>query len=261
MQGDGQCQSKTMRRMGFESRISDAHYTTGSEYERSSKRMLRGLVADSPALHILDVGCGTGLNASFLAKSGHSIVGVDVSEVAVERFCSAGFDGIVCDVASEKLPFPDDSFDLVYASEVIEHCVDTPSFLSQLFRVVKPGGMLMLSTPNSAFWPYRILGVLGQTSSEYQHPGHVRFFSLRSLSRAIESAGFTIADVSARHMYLLLGSGFDAFEPALRLLRFEKERRFATGGHFWQLSRFAARANGFWADTLFVTAAKPLPAR
>lgn len=219
--------------------------------------MMRAMVPAQPALRILDVGCGTGLNASFLTAAGHSVVGVDVSPVAIERFRERGYEGLVCDVESEGLPLTDNSFDLIYASEVIEHCTDTATFLKELYRVLKPDGKLYLSTPNSAFWAYRILGVLGRTASEYQHPGHVRFFSKRSLRRSVEAAGFSVSQFSARHMYLVLGSAFDLIGGLLRARGFERESRFATGGHFWQFSRFAPSASGFWADTLFVVAIKP----
>jgi hypothetical protein len=58
--------------------------------------------------------------------------------------------------------------------------------------------------------------------SETQHPGHVRFFSRRSLSGAIESAGFAVEAVSARHMYVLLPSAVaDPLAPVLRRLSSE----------------------------------------
>jgi len=191
-----------------------------------------------------------------LRLAGHTVVGTDVSPVAIEKFKAQGWEGVLCDLETQKLRFPDGSFDLVYASEMIEHCADSRAVLSEISRLLKPGGMLVLSTPNSAFWPYRILALLGQTPSEYQHPGHVRFFSKRSLLNTIESAGFEIVSTSARHMYIVLGSFGDPFAPLLRLFGFEKESRFATGGSFWQLSRFSRRPSGFWADTLFVVACK-----
>jgi len=52
-------------------------------------------------------------------------------------------------------------------------------------RVLKAGGRLVLSTPNSAFWLYRLLGLLGYTVGELQHPKHFQFFSRRSLLRLL----------------------------------------------------------------------------
>jgi SAM-dependent methyltransferase len=239
----------------LEERISNAQYRTDSEYERSSKRFMRALVPSAAPLRILDVGCGTGLNAGHLARHGHQVVGIDLSPVAIEKFRARGFQGIVCDIEAGLPPFPTASFDLVYASEVIEHCVDTLGFLRSLRALLKPDGTLLLSTPNSAFWVYRLLGLFGRAASDYQHPGHVRFFSKRSLARAVKAAGFEIASISARHMYLLLGRRIgDPIAGVLEALGLQREPRFATGDHFWQLSVFARRASGFWADTLILAA-------
>jgi 2-polyprenyl-3-methyl-5-hydroxy-6-metoxy-1,4-benzoquinol methylase len=246
----------TMGKGALEARLSDAHYGTQAEFERSSKVMMREIVPSAPAV-ILDVGCGTGLNASFLKNAGHTVVGVDISTVAIEQFRAKGFEGFVCDIDAQPLPIASDSIDVVYASEVIEHVFDTKRFLSELTRVLKPGGLMIVSTPNSAFWAYRILGLLGRTVTEYQHPGHVRFFSRRSLRRNLQDAGLDVTAVSARHMYLILGSMFDPLAGVLKAVGFSREDRFATGGHFWQLSRFARTASSFWADTLFVIAIKP----
>jgi 2-polyprenyl-3-methyl-5-hydroxy-6-metoxy-1,4-benzoquinol methylase len=263
----GCCKAGSQRRRGslelgksaLEERISNRRYLSGTEYERSSKRFMRAMVPVSPACRILDIGCGTGLNASALACLGHEVVGVDLSPIAIEKFRARGLVGYVCDIETGPLPFDDASFDLVYASEVIEHCADTGAFLEELWRVLKPRGSIFLSTPNSAFWAYRILGLLGHAASEYQHPGHVRFFSNRSLTNAMISAGFAIVAVSARHMYLIIGKSLgDRIAKLIRLLGFEQEPRFATGDHFWQLSGFAPRASGIWADTFIVKAQKTI---
>ena len=237
--------------------ISDNHYRTAEEFERTSKQFMRALVPDQPSLRILDVGCGTGLNTSFLTRAGHSVTGIDLSHIAIEKYREKGFEGIVCDVERARTPFADSSFDLVYASEVIEHCADTTAFLRELHRVSKPGGKVLLSTPNSAFWAYRVLGLFGQTASEYQHPGHVRFFSKRSLSAAIIEAGFEIKILAARHMYVVLGRSVgEPLASLLQKLGFCREPRFSTGSYFWQLSKFSRAASGFWADTLIVEAQK-----
>ncbi len=241
----------------IEQHISDTHYRTKAEYERTSKKFMRAMVRSDTPLRILDVGCGTGLNAALLAELGHDVYGIDLSPVAIEKFRAKGLQGSVINIETGPIPLPADLFDLVYASEVIEHCVDTTSFLRNLGTVLKPGGTLLLSTPNSAFWAYRLMSVMGLAVGEYQHPGHVRFFSTKSLSAAIQKAGFDVLALSARHMYLILGRRLgNAIAPLLRIMGFQEEPRFATGGSFWQISAFAPRASGFWADTLIVAALK-----
>lgn len=246
-----------MSNAALEERISDAHYRTTTEYERSSKRYMRALVPSEAPLRILDVGCGTGVNATQLAQHGHEVFGIDVSPVAIEKIRARGLQGSVVDIESGPLPFAPNSFDIVYASEVIEHCVDTTGFLRSMRTVLKPGGTLLLSTPNSAFWAYRLMGLFGFVVNEYQHPGHVRFFSRRSLVASVYRAGFDVTALSARHMYIIFGRRLgDLLAPLLRVARFQREPRFATGDHFWQLSAFARNANGFWADTLIISARK-----
>jgi 2-polyprenyl-3-methyl-5-hydroxy-6-metoxy-1,4-benzoquinol methylase len=241
----------------LERAISNSHYSGESEYERSSKVLMRSLVPAEQPLRVLDIGCGTGLNAGHLAKAGHTVTGIDLSPVAVEQLRRKGFEGFVCDIDTEPLPVPDAAFDLVYASEVIEHCADTSGFLGKLNRALKPGGTLLLSTPNSAFWAYRVLALLGRTLSESQHPGHVRFFSKRGLKAAAERAGFEVTAIYARHMYLIIGKRFgDPIAVLLRAFGLAQEARFAAGDHFWQWSRSSKLASPFWADTLIVVARK-----
>lgn len=237
-----------------EQRFSDALYSKQPEIERSSKRYMRDMVPRSRSMRVLDVGCGTGINARILRDMGHSVVGADISPVAIEKLKEAGFEGYVCDVLA-GLPFEAESFDLVYASEVIEHISDTEGFLAELARVLKLGGMLMLSTPNSAFWPFRILGLLGRTATEVQHPGHLRFFSKRGLTGAIADAGFADISTAARHIYFLLPESVaNPLAVVLRRIGFTPEYRLKTHSYVWVVDRPAQRASSFWADTLIIRA-------
>ena len=238
--------------------ISEDFYREGTEFERTSKIYARRFVpAAPPALEILDVGCGTGVNARHLAARGHSVFGIDLAPTAVRQFCLAGFKGTVADV-TEGIPAADGQYDLIFASEVIEHLADTESFLKELNRVTKPGGRLILTTPNSAFWVYRIFAVLGSTVTDVQHPGHVRFFSKTSLSDRIAAAGYEVEAVAARHIYLIVsGAMANRSSAFLEKVGFQREMRFRTSHPFWHLSCFSDRASGLWADTFIVSGLKP----
>jgi len=237
--------------------ISDDKYTHGAEIDRTNKQYTLTLLSDTEPTQVLDVGCGTGLNSSRLAESGHEMFGVDISEVAIAQYNEAGFQGTVCDL-SVGLPFDDNTFGAVLASEVVEHVVDTGLFLGEIRRVLKPGGKLVLSTPNSAFWVYRVLGGLGKTVSELQHPGHLRFFSRKMLRAACEQAGFEDIQIRGRSIYLIFSTKEDtSLRPMLKAMRLTNEHRFGTKKDLWHYSRFVQRASSFWTDTLIVEATKP----
>ena len=235
-----------MTKSAFALKISEAKYRVHREIERSSKAYMRELLPTTGALEVLDVGCGTGVNAAQIRRLGHRVIGVDLSPTAVGAFHEGGFPGVVAD-ASGGLPFDGDRFDLVFASEIVEHLVDGQAFLRELCRVTRPGGTLLLSTPNSAFWVYRIYAVAGRTLSDVQHPGHVRFYAKRSLTELVEKVGFADVRCAARHMYLILfGRLPERLGSVLSSLGFCRELRFKTGTHFWHLSRFSQVASPLW---------------
>jgi ubiquinone/menaquinone biosynthesis C-methylase UbiE len=99
---------------------------------------------------VLDVACGEGYGSSLLAKKAQSVIGVDISEEAVahakNRYASKVLEFIPgsCD----DLPFADDSFDVAVSYETIEHIETQEEFLTELVRVLKPDGILILSSPN-----------------------------------------------------------------------------------------------------------------
>ncbi|KKM08854.1 hypothetical protein SY88_22405 [Clostridiales bacterium PH28_bin88] len=121
------------------------------------KHMSRYLLAQSPCKgkRILDAGCGAGYGAAFLAANGaRAVVGIDISPEAIayarENFQAANLVFQVGDCCN--LRFPDHEFDGVVAMEIIEHLDRYPQFLAEVKRVLKPGGFLLVSTPNKEVW-------------------------------------------------------------------------------------------------------------
>lgn len=237
--------------------ISDKKYSQSIEIDRSYKQFACSLVPSHKKLRILDVGCGTGVNASHLAEMGHEIVGIDLSPVAIEGYQSNGFTGLVCDV-TQGTPFSPNRFDLIFASDIIEHLDDPTAMLSESYRVLARGGSLMVTTINSAFWAFRLAGLLGRTVTELQHPGHLRFFSKRGLVAQVKEAGFKDVAVAGRNMYLILaGNVANRSAGILERIGFTREIRFRTKKPFWHLSRCVHRASPLWADEFILTARKP----
>ena len=101
---------------------------------------------------VLDVGCNTGYGTMRFVPVAHRVVGVDVSPRAIEAARERAPDGRPEFVVTTgfELPFPAASFDLVTSFQVLEHVPDPIAFLRELARVLRPGGMVILATPNAA---------------------------------------------------------------------------------------------------------------
>jgi SAM-dependent methyltransferase len=94
-----------------------------------------------------------------------------------------------------SLPFRDEAFALVLASELIEHLADGLPFLRECRRVLRPGGLLVLTTPN--LWDVRRFTdpLRGRTWSGRADPGHVNLYTPRRLGREMRAGGFARARV------------------------------------------------------------------
>lgn len=232
-------------------------YRQGKEFQRTSKIYTLECIPRTGNLKILDMGCGTGMNSKVMTDLGHSVVGVDISEQAIKKYNLRGFVGYVMSIES-KLNFSDEEFDLVFCSEIIEHLVNPDNLVSEAFRILRPGGKLIISTPNSAFWVYRIAGVLGKTVSELQHLKHIQFFSQKSLRRMIRENHFLVKKEYGRNMYLIIPDPKShLLHGLLRMLGLKKEIRFRTHSYFWHISNRSSFLNSVFSDTLIVLAEKP----
>lgn len=159
----------------------------------------------------LDVGCGAGNSyAPEFARLGAPYVGVDVSAQAVQAAQAAGVDARVIGDAAE-LPFAADSFDLVLCIEVLEHLFSPQRAAAEIQRVLRPGGRLVASAPNVAYWRLRanmLFGVWNPIGDELslQQPWrdpHIRFFTPQTLARMLSMAGFATVDTGTHNGRLL----------------------------------------------------------
>jgi SAM-dependent methyltransferase len=150
----------------------------------------------------LDLGCGDGrLTAELRAES---VTGADVSAVALDR-ARARLPGasLVQVQPDEPLPFEDGSFDLALCAETLEHVRDVQLLLSELRRVLRPGGRLAVTTPaHSRLTALRLL-VRGWESLFDPLSPHLRFFSRRSLARLLDGLGFDVVSLRRRDGTLL----------------------------------------------------------
>ena len=108
-------------------------------------------------LKILDVGCGTAIHSTRLAKLGHIVVGIDLSPEAIKlskqitRKHGLKVKYLVGDI--EKMPFANNSFDVVFCGTVLHHFPNLSNVAKELYRITKPGGYVLSYDPN-ALHPY-----------------------------------------------------------------------------------------------------------
>lgn len=154
-------------------------------------KLLEQYFPRDPGAEILDVGCGTGYNLSWLEKFGNCR-GVDMSEEALMLCRERGLNNVLHHQA-EGLPFSDDEFDLVTAFDVIEHISDDRAALVEFGRVLRASGRLLIYTP-----------ALPQLYNEHDRiVHHKRRYRKLELEEKVERAGFEILHSSYVNFLML----------------------------------------------------------
>lgn len=151
-----------------------------------------------PGSCVLDAGCGGGRHLSETYRyAGVNVVGIDMNKEDADKANrilnimhheheDGGGAKLVCTSDITRLPFADESFDIVICSEVLEHIPDLDQAIREIIRVLKPGKSLVVSVPR--YLPERICWAL---SEDYHNEkgGHIRIFKKRQLISLLESAG------------------------------------------------------------------------
>jgi SAM-dependent methyltransferase len=189
--------------------------SSGPDRARRQARLLAGILQDakSPAV-VLDLGCGDGTALAVAATQspGHRYAGIDWSADALRQARKRGLT-VVRGAVETRLPVADGVADVVLMSELIEHLVDPDAAVAEVRRVLRPGGSLLLSTPNLAAWYNRGLLALGiqpvfsevSLRAVFGRPGsvvagHLRLFTRRALIEFLTASGFRcVAVAGARY--------------------------------------------------------------
>jgi 2-polyprenyl-3-methyl-5-hydroxy-6-metoxy-1,4-benzoquinol methylase len=186
-------------------------------YQVSTVRtLIAGRVGAIGRARMLDVGCADGyLLAPFCNQ--HDVMGVDVSPQFAPHALKAGFlSHQIKDLSSDPIDVQSQSVDLVFCGQTIEHVIDTDWLLSELNRSLKPGGSIILTTPNVRS-PHSFIRLLLNEppafGSKYRS-GHVRDWTTRMLRRALENNGFRVDQ--ARGVEFWLPGGSDILSPFTR---------------------------------------------
>jgi SAM-dependent methyltransferase len=174
-----------------------------ASYYEAYHRRRRSFTEADEVLELLNryIGCGEGRPVGTRARlRGCRYVGVDIAAEAARKTRAMDLD--VCQIEdASSLPFADDTFDVAFCLEVMEHLFDPEAALREARRVIVPHGSLIITTPNVAYWRRRLdLGLLGrwnplgyeQAVAEPWADPHIRFFNPGSLRRLLVKAGYEV---------------------------------------------------------------------
>jgi len=140
---------------------------------------------------VLDVGCGAGVDLARFARGGAEVTGIDLAASAVDlartNFAQQGLPGRFEVADAERLPFPDNTFDLVYGHGVVQYTPSPQRLLAECRRVLKTGGEAIFQVYNRWSW-LNALSTLMRVDLEHQDAPILATFSITEFRRLL--AGF-----------------------------------------------------------------------
>ena len=145
-------------------------------YRTKGKLIAYDLVGNGAGKKALDVGCRDGYWSEKLKQKGYAVVACDIEPQ---------YSGAIKLDANRPFPFAENEFDLAWCAEVIEHLLDPAFTIAEFKRVLKPGGLLIMTTPNQGFWVFRVFARFGVSMASLQNEEHEHDFSHADMRRLV----------------------------------------------------------------------------
>ncbi len=164
--------------------------------ERRLRYPLRLLGPLSSPPHLLDVGCSSGSLLAVAANVGFSVAGVERSSKAAQTAQRAGFD-VFCGLLHEA-HYPDMAFHVITLIELIEHVSDPARLMTECRRIVKPDGVIVITTPNADSWTARVMRERWENFSLTAMGGHISFFSPSSMRLLARTLSLDVVRIETR---------------------------------------------------------------
>jgi SAM-dependent methyltransferase len=191
----------------------------------------------TPIGTFVDIGTGRGIAPRFVKKIKESVISFDSKSAAgssaIENIKLANIQGEYCDMYNEKLPLGDNSCDLVFFGDVIEHLLHSPKpVLLEFNRILSDQGVVIATTPNACRLTVRLKMLLGYSNwaNIYEffdkdfHPGHHHEYTIDEFKRIFELTGFEIIE-------------FVLYEENLRSEKLENFKDIKTQDRNWNKNK------------------------
>lgn len=151
----------------------------------------------SKSLRIFDAGCGNGALLHRLLREGHTLAGCDASETGVSqarRLCGGTARVERVSVYEDLAALFGSNWDVVIATEVIEHLYAPRDFVRQARKLLVPGGHVVLTTPYHGYWKNLLMAITGTLDAHFTalwDGGHIKFWSYRTLRTLLSEFNFS----------------------------------------------------------------------
>lgn len=184
----------------FSDKFYSVYVSNNSKYTKNKLVSVQKVISLLPEKgKVVDLGCSDGFVLEEIRNKGsYEVYGLDASTKSVDISRGKGLNVSIADL-EKPFPYSDNFFDAVIGLEIIEHLADTDFFVDEIKRVLKPGGCLILCTPNALSLPRRLLTLIGLNpffEASFTYPprmaGHLRFFTPAILKGHLESRGFKV---------------------------------------------------------------------
>lgn len=176
---------------GAEAEDYDAYYTEENlRVPEFIRKRLDEIIEDFKPyfLHgkLLDIGFGAASIMQVAQNKGWQVSGIEVSRPAIEHARKLGFDVFHGDLTEAE--YPDNFFDVITASEIIEHCPEPEILLNEVMRILRPGGLFWATTPSAKGLSYQLIGLDWTIICP---PEHLQLFSKKGIKLMFNKAGFS----------------------------------------------------------------------
>lgn len=184
------------------------HYKTGVYKDYVDAKELKILTANirlnqidhySPGHTMLDIGCSTGFFIEAAKARGYDVRGIEFAAAAIEHASSSVRDKIVQGDVHQVLGQWQPHVDWISAFDIIEHMHDPVKFITDIKSILKPGGFLVMSSPDSGHFLRRLMGASWPMLQPFQH---TVLFSRRAMTEMLEAAQFTNIKIQTTHKYV-----------------------------------------------------------
>jgi ubiquinone/menaquinone biosynthesis C-methylase UbiE len=204
----------------------------------------------SPGQRVLDVACGAGYGTVMLSEYGYEAIGADYNEKLILRACNALNYNNFVNSDAHNLPFQDESFDAVVSFETIEHVYDGRNFLSQMFRVLRPGGFFICSTPNIRYTAHPLYHVKEYEPEEFYTLIEERFVKIKRYGQYFKTLD-RLQDLFRWNIHDRLAAISEKLGVKEMLKAFFERNAPIKGGaaNIHNLSRNSAFAEALWGNS------------